>query len=368
MRGQRGFRRTIPRGSWWAFEDYVLTEGGIIRPAPGAKLRIYDPWEKYEVGRQRRGGDREPPYQALVRLARRVRAPGGQWKHDRQLTEEVLGFCREYGLLGILSDACAAAWLWPIWARAQPLPPLIVGDVLWIEQTEYLRVGGGWVKNVRRAFPTSSVAWETSRLGQPVERGFWPRGIREPGVLLHWGPISEWREAPFRAWWTRFFPDLDWDPLEEPSEGDLFAYPLPLSEEFWHVYGEPISEFMDAALSLTWLLEAFKALRDVKGADSPSLAEVLEVLNRRVGPIAPGIYSADGSMTLGWKSHSLLGYFSLMMVMDIVGGRTLRQCEICDIFFTSRAYQARYCSQQCRWRAQKRRQRGKTIPQIEGRV
>ena len=36
----------VSLGKWWRFSAYEIREG-FIRPAPGAKLTVYDPWEEY---------------------------------------------------------------------------------------------------------------------------------------------------------------------------------------------------------------------------------------------------------------------------------------------------------------------------------
>ena len=58
---------------WWRFSHYRIDDD-VIRPAPGAELVFYDPWEEHRESRRRRTGgvaqdtSRKPPpaYQELI--------------------------------------------------------------------------------------------------------------------------------------------------------------------------------------------------------------------------------------------------------------------------------------------------------------
>jgi hypothetical protein len=65
----------------------------------------------------------------------------------------------------------------------------------------------------------------------------------------------------------------------------------------------------------------------------------------------------SGRLEINWVGGSLLSSLTMMMLEDLSVARAL-QCP-CGQLFVSSAYQARYCSRQCRWRFEQRRFRQK---------
>ena len=61
----------------------------------------------------------------------------------------------------------------------------------------------------------------------------------------------------------------------------------------------------------------------------------------------------------GWRAKSLLTSCAMMAYLDLVAGKRVLACEVCDKPFVSGAYQARYCSERCRNTALKRAYRGR---------
>src|SRR5260370_30364059 len=62
----------VATGRWWRWTHYEIRDG-CIRPAPGARLRAYDPWRIWLKTRPlaRRANQhkfRETPYQSLLGL------------------------------------------------------------------------------------------------------------------------------------------------------------------------------------------------------------------------------------------------------------------------------------------------------------
>src|ERR1022692_1879074 len=55
-RGDRG--EQFIAGRWFRFDHYEL-ENGFIRPAKGARLQSYDPFEMYERSKKESRGDRK---------------------------------------------------------------------------------------------------------------------------------------------------------------------------------------------------------------------------------------------------------------------------------------------------------------------
>ncbi len=83
----------IATGMWWRFERYEIWDG-CIRPASGAKLKPYDPWDEY---RKALGARKQvpTPYESLFSLLGHVEESviGGAFasQHtdwDQYLTQE----------------------------------------------------------------------------------------------------------------------------------------------------------------------------------------------------------------------------------------------------------------------------------------
>lgn len=95
--------RGTPNGSsWWRFEEYEAIEGTHIAPAEGAELIRYDPFEDHEELWMGRSQDDEPPYVKLARV-------------NPQKVDEIVEWCTEFGLLGILPHRTLEVDLWPEW-------------------------------------------------------------------------------------------------------------------------------------------------------------------------------------------------------------------------------------------------------------
>src|SRR5262245_35388850 len=91
----------VAAGWWWRFSRYEV-RSGCIRPAAGATLETYDPWEDYFATHSLRRGS-EPLYQRLLSLLKKIRfEPGVPWQLDRASETALLGWCGRYGLMGIL--------------------------------------------------------------------------------------------------------------------------------------------------------------------------------------------------------------------------------------------------------------------------
>lgn len=96
-----------PIGSkWWRFDQYEVVGGTHIAPAEDAKLICYDPFEAHEEMWGGRGRGDEPAYLKLARL-------------DPIDVEELLDWCSEYGLLGVLPHRTRAVHFWPVWGQAR---------------------------------------------------------------------------------------------------------------------------------------------------------------------------------------------------------------------------------------------------------
>jgi len=147
------------------------------------------------------------------------------------------------------------------------------------------------------------------------------------------------------AKWTAFFPGSS-------DAENKTTCPEPLSPQFWQVYGEPVERFLEVARSFKKIAEL--GLRD--DAAGAGKAEALRVLNTMTAGVHPLLAPGEKGLEQTWSFPSQIAAFALMISEDSARAR-FRVCDSCHTPFATRAYQARYCSQRCRWAGQKREQR-----------
>ena len=332
-------------GRWWRWTHYEIRDG-YIRPGSGACLITYDPWDKWlstrppaKSSNQRRSG--ETPYQSLLRLLGELqyRRPGDEpldfkpAEVDLMLapfTEDseakLLEWCARYGLLGLLLHRTVQVTLAPR-----------IGV-----QIQYTKIGAGWITTER-----------------PVTR---KQPFSIPGAILQplrgAGPVAE----SLSTTWSRFFRDVPHDQRE------TFSYPEPFTKKFWEQYAEPVADFLSGMHALRELHQAVRLfqdrsaktrrLRKLRAAiGSPHLAA--EGLTAGVGLALE--WNRARHLQLKWVGSSLLASLAVMMLEDLTYGRAL-QCPGCGRPFVSGAYQARFCSERCRWAVQKREYRQSREP------
>ncbi len=326
--------RAFAAGSWWRFSRYEIRDG-YIRPAPEAQLRRYDPWELWvktrPEGRRSDNGDLGPtPYRALLQMLDQLEyrqdgaspldfTPAQVDMLDGPLTEashqRILDWCVRYGLLGILPHTVLQVTLSP-------------KDGV---QLQYVRMGIGW----------TAIEREERHPSLPIVA---PRVVLQP--LRGLGIVVE----PLSKTWARFFPGVP------ETERNSFAYPQPLTDPFWKMYAEPVKDFLSGAHALREVLIAIglqtnQELRAIHEFMTGGWPTVVNGLTAPTGIAAP--LRRNGRIGLNWVGGSLLASFAMMLLEDLSSGRAL-QCP-CGQLFVSNAYQARYCSRQCRWRFEQRR-------------
>jgi hypothetical protein len=147
---------------------------------------------------------------------------------------------------------------------------------------------------------------------------------------------------PFSTTWARFFPAVP------AQQRDIYPYPRPLSEEFWHMYAEPLYDFLGWVSTLWALVRTLGS--DFGQQQAPWLA-------RSVTPWVR--LDPEGKAVVTWLSPSLVGSLTMMAILDATQGRFPRFCKGCGRFFVSAAYQAEFCSPRCRERVQKRNLRAR---------
>src|SRR5579871_1394668 len=353
MTVNRQKRKPLPRateGGWWRFSMYEI-RGSYICPKEGSKLEWYDAWPEFEGTRAETIGQApfatQPDYQSLLELAEGLQYGPGLRRYPHCVTQQsqqsILDWCRRHGLLGILLSRWETLYL----------APQLVSD-RWVQQS-YFR-GFGQAIEIREN--TGDVEDRKARVLL--------RGLDDPALI---------EESPSKTW-SKFFPSV------AISASETFPYPAPYTDEFAHLYCERLSDFCNAAQLLAGAV-LHLGHKHPKTEGDPTLAQqqAVEVINLLRRPIFSVLdRTENGTLMTRRVAPSLLASFADMFAQDLAYGRYTLQCVCCGTPFVSSAYQARYCSELCRLRDQKRRVRaqmklakslraeGKTVREIAAAV
>jgi hypothetical protein len=342
-------------GAWGRFDRYIVQDG-YIRPAPGARFDVYDPWASYG-DTPSDSGAREPPYGSLLMLVQSIElkprpGPGPLLTLSADSEALVTEWCATHGLLGILPLRAQSVTLAPRYDR---LPDLQGHWVPW--QHQFLRTHQGWIRTGRWGVRSGSVLQSdgTDRNGALVLSSKVPEQFSEPGVLMQDLRTGAWKTEPLTSTWARFFPDVP------DEERETYDYPLPNTESFWHLYAEPVHDFVEAAGLMLRAVQVLGSLGEsptTSGTKGQLGEDPLFTLNLLLGSVGPAaVLSDQGLVDRRWNATSLLGSFAMMALEDLAEQRAPRTCGNCGKLFVTRAYQGRYCSDTCRGTAQKRRYR-----------
>jgi hypothetical protein len=374
--------------SWWRYDRYEV-DRLYIRPAPGARLRRYDPWQE-NTAALARWRDHEPPYITLARLgdeydngllfgslSKRTSAVSGvnYVGADEKLLEAVGDWCSRYGLLGVLLTGLQA---FTTAARYRPEAAAFWGESARDLPTTrtFELTAGQW----RLCDTILSAPWlgrptaatgelldqEVARKAFSQEPGL-PGALPEPGLALRrnyhsFGAVVSWRLQPLDNW-AAFFPDLD------PREAATFDYPAPLSEAFGRLYAEPLEVFLHHARIFAVALRNLKhPLPPVGAAMTAEPDAYLETLRRLLAFVTPDLRSDPDHperLTAQWSSPSLLSTLAFMAYRDLTGGGRVGFCRrnACGKVFLARRADQEYCSPRCKATAKKRYQRHPEIAQ-----
>jgi hypothetical protein len=189
--------------------------------------------------------------------------------------------------------------------------------------------------------------------GAVVQAELWPDESAPPHALTRVFGEARWELRPLGETWGPYFPDIPDD------EQDNFAYPEPLSEEFWGIYAEPAMTILNLGV---FLLETLRKLNPdyEQGERFLDFAMRTAEGDRRLYSLLAGVQPAVGDVTAdlryrrAWRTKSLLASFAMMAYLDITDDKRILVCDEDERPFVSGAYQARYCSERCRRRAIKR--------------
>lgn len=296
-------------GQWPRFSAYQLIDGppgGLLCPAPDAELEWYDPWQEGVSATN-----------LLFRLARTVRERAereGRYRLTPRDRHVLLRWCREHGLLGILPS---------------DLLLLTTG------QATYRRLGHTWVQEPAGANPGALFSYAVERAVALDHQSLW-----------------------------RYFPEAY---ALTSDERRLIDYPKPESDGFWRRYGEPVGVLIDSTMRLNWALERLQqSTNGVSGKSRavPALGQL--ELNGIAGNVSPAVLYADplrsmkaDTLRYAWDSDSLLGHYAAMLTFQLGSGTQPRVCKGCGGVFMPTSRNMKHCSEQCKNRVAKRRERGK---------
>jgi hypothetical protein len=359
---------------WWRYSKYTVEEGRL-RPAPGAKLQTYDVWDRY-LSAPREG---QFPYESLIRLVRhldpRAKPTYGATPEDHQ---QIAEWCGEYGLLGLLPEralmiALAPRWRWESdyetnrdWENE--------GDALVPVRKTYVRMSAGWNRmdatwwdyprpqvalepgfRVNKAPPRVHDPKQQEQLVPPAEVPNWPA----PHVVMQRLDTTRMESQTLGEGLGRFFPTVPAD------EHENYSYPCPVSAEFWQLYSEPLSDFIEAALVIRQIVEGVNLLPRENSPEKRMPKRILEslgLLNHLAGS-GRSLLGKDkeGRLREHRIAGSLIGWLALMILHNLDEGKAIRMCaaEDCDKTFTSSRATAEYCSRKCRLRVKQRRVRAR---------
>ena len=297
---------------------------------------------------------------------KRRRDPLPKWPHvlDPESEQLLIDWCNDHGLLGLLPHQVESFSPYP---RFEPRSDKSKEG--WPLFLTYRRSGVDWRSERRPWKAREYIAGfeEGEDYGIPNQEN-WPSYVRpgyfkrsiEPLLLDSWegGTVPEF--SRFDRSWGQYFPDLEWPGAED------YPFPCPYSPKFWTIYGEPI-KFVYKAIRL--LARCAEALAEPRRGEAASDRgdDIREharwVLNILAEPVSVRLNPTEtGQLVEQWESPSLLGELAVMLIFEVSRSRILR-CEGCDSTFAASAYQQLYCSDTCRSRVQKRRQRAKAQSQ-----
>ena len=333
------------RGDWVRWSQHLLVNGVLV-PDPKAGRVRYDPWAGFRanVGKYRTASQ---PYLELLELyralqddeargvkptapqARGVRGPsvGSPTAADHRIRD----WCNRQGHLGIV----------PVMSTLVQLSDVADRDQLAIQRTHYVRDGDRWHRET-----ASQADWVSTR--EATDQRLRERVTESHGTITWFNFGSRiYDELPLETL-------QDYFPLPDAA-GDPFVPPLPLTDQFWRSYGEPVWEINRYCRLFGRAVEYLAQWNHNLPTDEqdPTVKRASMFLKDLAHNVA--LDEVENTRT----SAGLLASYALMVLWDRADGRRCLHCEKCDGFFTSNDKRALYCSPRCRNRVQSERHRAK---------
>jgi hypothetical protein len=206
-------------------------------------------------------------------------------------------------------------------------------------QTSFVRLGAGWITQERNTGPRCESDFRKGELVAPSNAP----SAAPTGLMIHYIGRRHIEQQNLDDGWGWFFPGIP------RAERGTYAYPTPLSEEFWRSYAEPLDRFFFAALLFN------QAIRELHGKNPIKADDFVNFMLARVNPAVTVL--KNGSIKPAWGAGSLLAWFALMALQDVSGGWRMRDCGACGKQFAAHSPREQYCSVTCRRTQQMRRYR-----------
>jgi hypothetical protein len=349
----------ITVGGWWRFDGYEIKDGVIV-PKKDAELGWYNPWDSYQAGTIR--GSVESPYASLLKLVDSMRmaetsADSLKAKLAQKNEQLILNWCSANGLLGVLLARTVSVTLPARWGQLDGGFRQGTKE-LYPSFTRYYRTNSGWggTQSVKLGTDWYYLQDEPEQAGKLVPADLLPTESPTPKVFIQSLQTGEVEEEQLGTTWARFFPSLR-------VEDENLEHPMPYSGEFWRVYGEPVWDFMRAAVALRNAIEILADFSDsapdqATEEGDAAIHRAKLTLEALTGAVSPSITIKErGHHEFVWMSKSLLSSLALMAMLDVTRGGEARRCSKCGRLFMSFVRTVKYCSLTCRWASQKRANR-----------
>lgn len=343
--------------TYWQRHSAYTIEDHWIRPAPGAKLEDYDPWDADRSAAK----DENRPHRQLLRLAQQLRPYRRAAKLPLREHKLLSGWLRRNGLLGVLPHETMQYTTAAVWHEWPPQQRRKAGERptgMRPVQRQVTRSSTGWHSRFRERGPERPLVH--ALLGKPVPiEALEGVAYRVEALRLTW-PKGEFVTEPLGRRFQSFFPAKG---AREAQQRDYVPF---VRDASWEEYGEHLGVFIDAAYNLAAPLAGLQDWEPDGDWRDRNAIRAIDQINAAAGVVAPrGALMGDGSKALGWTSHSLLGIYALMMLEDISGGQRVMHCPVCGGFFLSAAHQSRFCSSTCRSTHHKREWRKAKAGQVD---
>ena len=316
---------------------------GVVRPTVDAEAEWFNPLDRWE--------SRAPaPYLDFIELATSLRLAldddGRTRAGDEYALQRLLRWCRRWGLPGTLLQRMEALFTPVTWRR--------FGDALVPAQFQLFRSTTGWAVSERDWVGRGS--WrpeaEGRRAGTRLRPGDPPVDAFPAGVLMRELRGPRLRLRPLRA--VILY-------LGDAVGRTRWQSLLPLSEPFCRAYGEPLTDFLNAAAALRDALTWLATPDPLNPPDEERVGEMrdgAQLLAQLLAASGRSLTVEDGELREAQTSRSLIGSFASMIRDDALGG-TARRCPRCGKPFRASHYQTRFCSDKCKHTWQKRVQRSR---------
>lgn len=356
---EHGGQKVVASG-WWRAARYQI-RAGAVEPVPGAAVERYDVWAQRKVKTDGRA------YVALANIdversrpfLDAVRAAGGAPNLDRATSDAAMFAAQRAEALAL--DFCNA------WGSPGTLPHRILEMSATVQDA-------GVSSSVAHDFPNP---FKPSRplvaVATSTPSG-WCHVIRAAGDVETSPSLTLLRDIDVLGVTEVEGPDAARLLARHLVEGNV-PTPLVGSTAFWGRYREPVASILNAASSFSaamgvmlrsdgeWFDDvADRARQTLEALAARASSTIVAEVNPRLGRPRRGAPRTVLRPARRWCAPSLIAHLAQLMIDDFADGVRARRCVDCDRWLVSTRLDAIYCSDKCRFRVLKRRQRNRGGP------